>query len=181
MSVCDCGTFKTSGERWRVLERHKLPAKSLLKCLSCGWKWESNRQYVAELNDHRERSRSGMTDQMILDRIRGGSLVVDVEFARIYSVNGAKRELKQIKRTSPSSGTTYEFVEVSSSGCKKKIAVHRLVMMASENDLTPEGMDVDHIRGKKVENHNGRWNLRYVKSEVNQSHRTTDPDQMEMF
>lgn len=166
-STCKCGGgYRYAGHRWVVIERRKLPQSSHLKCLQCSWKWWSQCKYVAKLIDHVEVSRSGMTDADILERIETGSLRVCPSACSVASksVQGWT-ELKIIERES--NGSTYQFVTVCSGGKKKKIALHRLVWMASHRSLVPDGFDVDHKHGKDAGN--GIENLQILRASVNRS------------
>lgn len=163
---CKCGKRKTVWHRWRVLERGE--PKSLLKCLACGHKWKSRCKYVAKLDDHVERSRSGMTDDEILMRIKDKSLIVDSLgcFVLSMSIKGVKRlQIWEHERN----GSSYRFVQVCSSSKKKKIAIHRLVWMSHFLQTVPDDMDVDHIKGRKIEYPDGIGNLRLLPVLVNRS------------
>jgi hypothetical protein len=105
-----------------------------------------------------------MTDSDILERIMAGTLWVDGEM--VWSTN-AKEPLTVKTRTS--NGSTYQFVEVSSQGRKKTIALHRLVWMFHNKQLVPDNFDVDHRFGKNVDNPNAIENLRLLESSVNRS------------
>lgn len=166
-SCCKCGTYRqTRGERWVVIA-WRLGKKSVrLKCLDCGWKWYSTARYAQNLPSHTERSRSGMTDQDILDRIKDGSLVVNQDTAIVVSITDrGSRILSQIERTS--NGSTYRFVTVCSGGLKKKITVHRLVWMAANLRTVPPGHDIDHINGKQGRYPDAIGNLRLLGSSTN--------------
>lgn len=167
-STCNCGPggFRAHGSSWVVLERRSAKQSSRLKCLACGWKWWSFAGYVFDLRDHKEESRSGMTDEDILDRINDGTLTVLVNEARVFSfTKGSWHELSPVERTPPS-GTSYRFVEVCRHGRKKKVALHRLVWMFAHRSLVPEGYDVDHIEGKVRDTID---NLRLLESSANRS------------
>jgi len=118
------------------------------------------------LKDHVERTRTSMTDADVLARMYAGTLVVLIETARVFSFHrGAWTESKVITRAS--SGSEYQFVEVTYQGRKKKVALHRLVGMYSTRSLIPPRFEVDHIEGKTVVNYNGIGNLRLLPSSVN--------------
>lgn len=161
-STCQCGGgYRVNGARWVRLEDGKL------KCLACGWKWKSSRKYASRLPLHRERTRRGMTDQDILDRVADGSIVVDTLLAIAYSQQeGRLRRLRAVVRETKR-GSAYAFVEVCSQGRKKKIAIHRLVWMAANRALVPPGYDVDHVLGRS--HGDGIDNLRILPSAVNRS------------
>lgn len=129
MKRCRCGVFKTAGEKWRVLIRGAEDCKSLLKCLQCGHRWKSKCKYIAGLRDHKERSRKGMTDQDILERINNASLIVDrLGHYVISKIDGVEKHLTIIERERK--GFTYRFTSICHRGKKKKIGIHRLVWMS---------------------------------------------------
>ncbi len=159
---CKCQDGRRAG-RWVVLRPAAKPGGSArLKCLVCGWKFSRRGKWLEGLPLHKEESRSGMTDKDILSRIESGSLVVDTELAIVTSVTAryGARTLRIIERES--NGSTYRFVEVTASGKKKKISLHRLVWIAAHRQLPPAGYDVDHEFGMRVENPDGIWNLRLL-------------------
>lgn len=165
-TTCKCdGGYRANASHWVRLEYNGKSAH--LKCLSCGWKWWSLRKYALKLRPHKEASYSGMTDEDILERLRNGSLRVDVHRATVDSVieNRSIKRLRVINRES--NGSSYNFVEIRHKGKKKKIALHRLVWMAHNDSLVPDGFDVDHIRGKAAGD--GIGNLRLLKSSFNRS------------
>lgn len=126
--------------RWVVLRRGQI---SQLKCLQCGWKWRSKCKYVAKLPDHVERSRVGMSDQDILNRLKAGTLKIEPETAQVWSYS----ELwgwKLLKPQKNQHNDGYRFVDVCYAGKKKRIAVHRLQWMQHTLKLIPEGYDVHH-------------------------------------
>lgn len=166
---CKCGNYHEVGHRWVVIERRKSPQSSRLKCLECGWKWFSTCQYVAKLKDHVEKSRRGMTDQDILDRIVEGSLVVFPNQALVWSFNEKQGWVKIRIIERESSGSTYRFVEICYRGKKKKIALHRLVWISFYRQIVPEGYDVDHIEGKNREFPDSIDNLQLLESRFNRS------------
>lgn len=144
---CGCGGFREHGDRWVVIERRPKPKSSRLKCLECGWRWWSVRNYVSELPDHVEASRKGMTDEHILERIEDGTLVVLMKSLDVFSFyRGRWVRIRVRKRES--NGSEYKFVEICHQSKKKSIALHRLVWMFSKRSLVPDGFDVDHIDGK---------------------------------
>lgn len=140
---------------------------SRLKCLACSIKWWSKAKYVQQLPDHVERSRKGMTDIDILERIMDGTLWVEGETA--WVIDRCKAKVPLTVRTRTSSRSTYQFIEVSSRGRKKAIALHRLVWMYHHKQVVPEGYDVDHRFGKNIEKPNSIENLRLLESSVNRS------------
>lgn len=180
-SRCPCGTFREAGDRWVVLKRSDKPTgRSLLKCLRCGWKWSSKCKYVGGLPDHKERSRSGLTDQDILDKILAWKLVVSNRGAWVDSYSNRPgcpptwKRLKIISRTSPNGGT-YRFVQIGAKGKQKKISVHRLVWMSVHKELIPEGFDVDHINGTGIPFPDAIENLRLLESSANRSRGYVSP------
>lgn len=167
---CNCGPggFQVHGSRWVVIERRKPPKSSRLKCLECGWRWWSTCRYVRELPDHEEASRSGMTDEDVLDRIASGTLTVLVDQARVFSFSRGKwHELRTVSRHS--NGSEYSFVEICHQGKKKKVALHRLVWMFANRQIVPDGYDVDHIEGKLIDQPNAIDNLQLLESGRNRS------------
>lgn len=169
-STCNCGPggYREYGHRWVVIQRRARPQSSQLKCLECGWKWWSTRNYIEKLTDHVEQSRSGMTDEDILARILDGTLTVLVNEARVFSFSrDTWNELRQAVRTS--NGSTYRFVDICSNGKKKRVAVHRLVWMFAHRSIVPEGHDVDHIEGKLRDNCDAIDNLQLLPSSLNRS------------
>lgn len=178
MSICKCRrVFKSSCDKWVVLERNP-DSRSLLKCLTCGWKWKSKAKYVEKLRDHTERSRSGLTDADILAKIIDGTLIVSPCGNRVCSwrKNVGSTNLKISKhRGDNGKGSTYRFVQICCNGLKKKISVHRLVWISVNLRMVPEGFDVDHIRGKGIPNPDGISNLRLLESLANQTRGYVSP------
>lgn len=165
-TTCKCvGGFRINGTKWVSLESSG--TSHLIKCLRCGWKWNSRAKYAERLNRHKEVSRSGMADEHILERIRNGSLRVDIKLATVESLGkgGEFKSLRIINRHS--NGSSYRFVEIGFQGMQKKIALHRLVWMAHHMQTVPDGFDVDHIRGKV--GGDGIENLRLLDSSRNRS------------
>lgn len=164
-TTCKCGGgFRANGKRWVKLDCKGNSAQ--LKCLECGWKWWSHRKYALGLRQHKESSRSGMTDEHILKRLQDGSLRVCTQNAIVESlVHGCFKRVRIIERES--NGSTYSFVEVGYKKLKKKIALHRLVWMSHHMQVVPAGVDVDHIHGKQAGN--GIENLRLLDSHTNRS------------
>lgn len=177
--ACRCKAATPAARRahWGVLQRGS-GRKAHIKCKRCHCRWWADRKYTADLPDHRERTRQGMTDEDILARLRDGSLQVNTRSSTVRSFGrGGPRVLKVRVHTSPDSGTTYRFVEVCSKGRKKKIAVHRLVWMAAHNCLVPAGYDVDHVRGKRGRYPDGIGNLELCVSCDNQADNGTRYDE----
>lgn len=168
-STCQCGGgHRRSGHRWVVISRREPPQTSQLKCLECGWKWWSKCGYVAKLPDHTERSRSGLTDQDILDRINAGDLHAAGKLQAVFSrSHRGWSELRVFERES--NGSTYRFVEICAGGKKKKISLHRLVWIYHTRELIPDDHDIDHIRGKGIEHPDAIANLRMIPSTLNRS------------
>jgi hypothetical protein len=140
-STCLCkGRFKTHSELWVVIHRRKEPNTSQLKCLKCKWKWWSKRNYIKSLKDHKERTRRGCTNEMVLERILNKTLSVDPHTSEVTSYLRTKK-LKQIPDRQNGG---YLFVEVCVQGRKKKIAVHVLQWIQANKRLPPPGYDVHH-------------------------------------
>lgn len=158
---CLCGTFRQAGDKWVCLNR----AKGLLKCLRCGWKWTSRQKYVDCLPMHKEKSFTGLTDEHILGRLMDGTLMVLPEEARVFSFTRLGWVESRIREHTAPSGGTYRFVTVVKDGKKKDIALHRLVWMAANKRLVPEGCDIDH----RFPGDDRIQNLRLLPSLVNQS------------
>lgn len=175
---CKCQDGRRAG-RWVVLKPPVAPGKyARLKCLACGWKFSKRNKYVATLPRHVEDTRSGMSDQDVLARIEAGTLVVDTDRATVFSVSRyGGTFLRVIERES--SGSTYHFVEITSAGKKKKIALHRLVWIAAHRELPPPGFDVNHKRGKRVPLPDSIDNLELLPSSVNRRLGAPSPDQLE--
>lgn len=165
---CRCGRYKAAGDRWRVLKRAEISEKSLLKCLQCGHRWHCRCKYVEKLADHTEKSRRGMTDEDILERIRDRSLIVDPNGTFVKSVRDSVETSLQIIERESNRGI-YCFVSVCHKGKKKKISIHRLVWMAAFMRIVPDGFDVDHIKGRKIEQPDAIGNLRLLPSAVNRA------------
>lgn len=152
--------------RWVVLQR--FDGGGFLKCLDCGWKWKSKCKYVAKLRDWKERSRAGLTDADILDRLLAGNLRIDPVTAVVESnLRGDWTELTQVEDTHESG---YRFVKINWKGKQKKIAVHRLQWMAFAEQLVPDGYDVHHKQSspRPAAKPNALSNLELVESYENQ-------------
>lgn len=173
--VCRCkGEPKAKRAHWGVLARGS-GRKAHIKCKRCHCRWWSMRKYTADLPDHRERSLSGLTDADILERLRLGTLIVNIRTAVVRNDKGHR--LLVTPRTSPTSGTTYNFLTIYFRGKAKKIARHRLVWMAAHNCLVPVGYDVDHVRGKRGRYPDGIGNLELCVSRDNQADNGTRYDE----
>lgn len=171
---CACaGYWKTRLSRWVAIER-MTNGWHRLYCLDCRWRWKSRAKYCVCLNDHSPRSRKGLSDQDILDRLTAGNLRIHPETAVVESLyHGKWRTLKQVPNNHDSG---YLFVKINFAGRQKKIAVHRLQWMACHLSLVPEGYDVHHVRTpprpRPKPNHIGNLELRA--SLVNQSFAAPD-------
>lgn len=168
---CDGRGFRDKGHRWRVLDRQcQDRGPSVLKCLQCGCIWKSRCRYVDRLSDHQERSRSGMTDQDTLNRLLDGSIIVDIHKCVVLSTRSRHRKrLKVYRRTGGvRSNVEYRFVIIGSNGRLKKIALHRLVWMAANLELIPDGVDIHH---KTHDRHlpDAIDNLEALPSEINRA------------
>lgn len=83
------------------------------------------------------------TDQMFLDRLVAGTLLVDTAAATVWSVRDGKAV--QLRQYPLGRHANYRSVCCYQDGHRKKVAVHRLVWMAANGRLIPGGYDVDHI------------------------------------
>ena len=171
---CGSGGFRIHGHNWVCLVHRPWPGTCHLKCLQCAKKWLVRRRYTERLPRHVERSRTGLTDDDILNRINAVGLDVDLNTGQVFAVkpDGRCVLLKQIRRDPPrdsGNGTrgAYHFVKICHEGKQKKIAVHRLVWMFATGQVIPEGFDVDHIEGKQIEHPNAIRNLRLLESHRN--------------
>lgn len=143
MNRCTCaGKYYDNWHRWRVIERAE---RSRLYCLGCRRQWRSGAKYTALLPDHKIRRQSGLTDDEILQRVRAGSLVVDVNRAVVRNDAGHRLKVIEREHIDGAQRGTYRFVKICSGGRQKKIALHRLVWMAAHGRVVPPGHDVDHI------------------------------------
>lgn len=166
MATCKCsGGYRVNGEKWVVLLIRE-GMSSRLKCLACGWKWWSKAKYVRTLREHKERSRSGMSDEDILHRIVAGTLQVSPCGTEVVSVHRGNPKTLTIltHRGGNGNGSTYRFVTVCHNGRKKKIAIHRLVWMSVNLQVVPDGFNVDHIKGKGIQFPDSIDNLRLLES-----------------
>ncbi len=172
---CWCkGSWKVKSLRWGCLRRDA--SGSLLYCMDCRQEWLSVRNYAASIPMWKKRTRSGMTDEGILERIAAGSLRVREENGAVIvesvTAKGTK-VLKQIDRA-VHEYTTYRFVHISLGGRQKKVAVHRLNWMF-HNGRVPEGFHVDHEKDRS----DTIGNLRLLPASVNCA--TNCQDQGEPF
>lgn len=139
---CDCpGHWRDRRSRWVVLRRFE--GGGQLKCLDCGWKWKSRCNYVAVLRDWEERTRAGLTDAEILQRLIDGNLRIDPVTAVVES-NLRFGRWKTLRQIADRFDSGYRFVKINWRGKQKKIAVHRLQWMAATLELIPDGYDVHH-------------------------------------
>lgn len=156
------------------LKRSSSPkVSSRLKCLRCGWKWWSRRRYIDQLPDHVERVQSGLTDEDVLQRIHDGTLIVLGSVVRSYNHRQKSWTPLKVLSRSPNGSTEYRFVTVCACGKKKKVALHRLVWMAYEKRVPPQGYDVHHVR-HDVRHPDRYSNLRLVPSSINRSRQVSD-------
>ncbi len=172
---CWCkGHWKVKSLRWGCLRRDA--NGSLLYCMDCRHEWLSVRSYAEAIPMWKKRTRSGMTDEDILNRIAAGSLRVREEngLVLVESITDkGTTVLKQIERA-VHEYTTYRFVNISFAGRMKKIAVHRLNWIF-HNGPVPEGFHVDHEKDRS----DTIGNLRLLPAAVNCA--TNCPDQEELF
>lgn len=170
-TTCFCnngkGGFKVNGARWVVIKRSP-GNKSQLKCLKCSCKWWSKCYYTATLPDHKERSRKGCTQEMILKRLQDHTLHIDPETSIVTSSLKHPRVLKQ-RGDKHESG--YRFVEICYQNKKKKIGVHVLQWMQYTQQVIPQGYDVHHLTSQprpQLKN-NALSNLQLIPSRLNES------------
>lgn len=99
-----------------------------------------------------EYNRPRITDEDVLARIVDGTLIVDVDRARVRSWNCSRQKwtylLVMVRRHS-SGGAPYRFVQICKSRGRKKVALHRIVWMAANMRVPPEGCDVHHRKHKR--------------------------------
>lgn len=166
MCKCKGGTYD-NWTKWTVVVRRNRPSYSRLYCLRCRWEWSSRARYIDLLDDYICSRRHGMSDNHVLSRLKEGTLVVDPNLVKVYSVrNGVRSELA-LRERQVNDYVSYFFVEVCWEGRKRKIAAHRLVWMSVHMKLIPKGYDVDHIDGPS----NNIDNLRLLKQETNRATR----------
>ena len=168
VSNCPCaGRWQDKWHRWVCLQRGS--GFCFLKCLACGWKWKSRTKYARRLPNWVERSRSGMTDEMILSRLLAGNLRIDPVTAVVTSELCGLRVLTQFPSQHGEDG--YRFVKINWQGKQKRISVHRLQWMAYSEEIILEGYDVHHKRSPPRPHlkPNSLANLELVESLINQS------------
>lgn len=101
-------------------------------------------------------------DGMILDLLRAGRVRVESHTGRVFSLvemrdptNCRLPHWRPLTEYEDSKGK-YLFVRLYRGNFRKKIAVHRLVVMADIDSVIPEGFDVDHrnkdFRDNRLEN-----------------------------
>lgn len=135
--TCKCDTVGPAKRIGWVLLEQGTPAK--LKCLRCGWKWKSHRKYANQLPLHKERHRSGISNEHVLQRLRDGTLTIDPITCEVVSHLRGRTVLSVAQDKAQ-----YNFVAVCYRGKKKSIARHVLQWMAANDSLVPEGYDVHH-------------------------------------
>jgi hypothetical protein len=91
----------------------------------------------------RKRKFGKLSHEAILARIADGSLVVDVDEARVYRV-GRGGELQELKQYPRGRCGRYRGVCIYSGGSRIKIAVHKLVWLADSGEPIPDGYEVHH-------------------------------------
>ncbi len=177
---CWCkGTRKVKSLRWGCLKRDA--NGSLLYCKDCRHEWLSVRKYAAAIPMWVKEVRSGMTDQDILDRIAAGSLRVREENGAVIVESDSHKGTAILKQTEHAvhEYTSYRFVNVTSGGRKRKIAVHRLNWIF-HNGAVPDGLHVDHKNGRGDVISNLQLLTPAVNCNTNGGPKF-DPDQGEMF
>jgi len=155
-------------------------AHSEVKCMQCYKKWRSNAKYVEKLPDHEERHRGPLSDAEILELVRDERIVVDFETGEVWKERKINKtwmgELILLSaRTNRGDrwesdrprGDPYLFVTICDSQNRKEIALAKLVWMAFNDQVVPEGFDVDHFDRDKENNSIG--NLRLLESSHNRS------------
>jgi hypothetical protein len=87
-----------------------------------------------------------LSEQDILDMLTDGRLFVDVETGQVSVASG------RFLIPFPCKGR-YLFVRVHANGCRRGIAVHKLVWMKVHGCVVPEGCDVHHKDRRRQNNH----------------------------
>lgn len=103
------------------------------------------------------------TDGMILERLRAGEITIDPLTARVQRLDSNTGMYQILSQYEDRKG--YRFVRLYRGDERKKIAVHRLQIMADIDGEIPPGFDIDH-RDKDITN-NSLSNLRLLSSETN--------------
>ena len=167
MCVCS-GHWRARRSRWVAIQRAE--QRTLVKCLACGFKWWSRAKHAMDLKDHVERSYGKLSDEEVLSLVREGRIYVDFDRAAVW-----KQEFKGVGSgrgkfdfswqpyftrlaTVADQHRGYLFVHIYHDRRRRKIAVHRLVMMAHLGRPIREDCDVDHR--DRVVTHNWLSNLR---------------------
>ena len=100
-------------------------------------------------------------DTIFLERLRAGHLRVDKETGRIFSCLGSfgrLTEWTELKQETSDNG--YRFVRIYRGESRKKIAVHRLVVMSDIEGAIPDGYDIDHRDCNRLNNSISNLRLR---------------------
>lgn len=162
---CRCdGHYTDNWHRWRVLARGENGGSSKLYCLDCRAEWSSKAKYIVLLKDHAKRSRTGLTDQSIIELIRRGVYLVETENAIVRNANGQPLAIVTREHKDGPQRGTYRFVNLCFRGQKKKVALHRLVWMAANDRTVPDGFHVDHVHNQQDDSIN---NLRLLEAGEN--------------
>lgn len=116
-----------------------------------------------------------LDDGMILDLLRAGRIRVESHTGKVFSLVEKQGQIhwKRLAEYENRQGK-YLFVRLYRGSLRKKIAVHRLVVMADIDGVIPEGFDVDH-RNKDFRD-NRLQNLRLLASETNRCTRLKQED-----
>lgn len=153
---------------------------SEVKCMQCYKKWRSKASYIPDLPDHVERKWLPFPVEEILELIRKGHIVADFKTGEIWKEKKNNRTwsgamILLSARTNRGDrwesdrprGDPYLFVRIGDCNKCKEIAVSKLVWMAYNDQVVPEGYDVDHIDRNKE--NNAVKNLRLLESSHNRS------------
>lgn len=111
------------------------------------------------------RGRSVDKDQLILEAIKDGHLIVDVEKGIVYRTRGSKGvKLDYPEIINGVNMNGYKACKLVLNGYKKMVRLHRIVWI-SKNGPIPDGLMIDHINRNRIDNR--IENLRLVNSKEN--------------
>ena len=101
-------------------------------------------------------------DEIILEAIKRGLLVVDFNLGKVFSTRFANKEMGVLNLKG------YKVATLHLDGQRKQIKLHRVIWIA-KNGLIPKGFVIDHINGLKADNR--LINLRLADSQLNSQNR----------